>query len=302
MGGAGNIICIGAVNLDRTYRVENVVKEGEAMNCRGYEESWGGKGLNQVVALRCAGEHPIFITKVGQREESSLRELLASKGVDDSHIVPVNGYTNHGVIQMTPQGRTAIIGVPNDEVSFTPEEIGALMEGISWEDTLLLQNEIAHVPAIIRLAKEKGCTVVLNPSPLCDGMREWPLEEVDILILNEAEGQALSGEMLVEEILAALHRRCPKSRIVLTLGERGSIFSNGVERIEQPSVPAEAVDTLAAGDTFTGYFLAVYEKTGDAAAALETAAMAASMVVGRRGAAEIIPVMEEVTGRSLLYN
>lgn len=293
----GRVICIGAVNMDRSYAVTRVVREGEAMNCSGYKENWGGKGLNQVVALRCAGMEPLFYAKVGKRDYEGLKAFLVSKNVDASHIIPVEGHTNHGVIQVTPEGRTAIIGVPNRNVSFTLEEMEEMAAEIGEGDILLLQNEIDHVPHIIRRARKKGCLIVLNPSPLCEEMAQWPLELVDMLILNEDEGQALTGKKDTQEILSSLRVRCPKSRIVLTLGERGSVFLHGSERIEQPGFLVEAVDTIAAGDTFTGYFMAHYIETGSVAASLRIAAKAAAMVVGRQGAAEVIPVMEDV-----LYN
>lgn len=288
------IICMGTINIDRTYRVSRIVSEGEAINCCGFQESFGGKGLNQVIALKRAGIQPLFYTKVGKRDYDSLKKFLDKMGLSDARIFQVEGHTNHGLIQITPQGHTAIVGVPNPEINFTIEEMDRLVEGISADDILVLQNEIDHIPYLMKTAKAKGCTIVLNPSPLCENMAEWPLEYVDILILNETEGQALSGKENIEEVLDVLKKRCHGGKIILTLGEEGSIYQSDSERIIQPRFQVRVVDTIAAGDTFAGYFLAVYIETGSVVRALSTAAKAAAITVSRFGAAEIIPERTEI--------
>lgn len=290
----GRFICIGTVTIDRSYRVSKVVDEGEAVNCCEFQEAFGGKGLNQVIALKRAGAQPLFYTKVGKRDYDNLKKFFEEMGLCGVGISPAEGHTNHGVIQITPQGRTAIIGVSNPEVSFTMEEMDGFVEELSAHDILILQNEIDSIPYLMKAANAKGCTIVLNPSPLCENMAEWPLECVDILILNEMEGQALSGKKNVEDILTVLTKRCGGGTVILTLGEEGSIYQRKKERIIQPRFQVRAVDTIAAGDTFAGYFLAVYMETGSAVKALSIAAKAAAIVVSRFGAAKIIPERAEV--------
>lgn len=288
------ICCIGTVNIDRVYAVARAVRDGEAVTCRKHFSSWGGKGLNQMVALRRAGIEPTLFTKVGRRDHQSLIALLEQNQMDTIGVIPIDGETNYGLIQVNEAGQTAIIGVPSEDIDLSHSEMDQILQGFSAGDVLLVQNEIAEIPYLLQAAKGRGLTVVLNPSPLCAEMRRWPFDCVDILILNQTEGEALSGETTPEAILAALAQKNPGGQIVLTLGERGCFYRGDGQALYQQAIPAEAVDTTAAGDTFTGFFLASYLRTGDARSALATAAKAASIVVARMGAAESIPLRSEV--------
>ena len=59
------------------------------------------------------------------------------------------------------------------------------------------------------------------------------------------------------------------------------------------------VDTTAAGDTFTGYFLAGLARGYDVALCLEQGAKAAAIAVTRPGASPSIPTWEEVRAAAL---
>ncbi len=288
------IICIGAVNLDRTYHVSKAVSIHEAAICQSFSQSWGGKGLNQVVALRCAGEDPIFYAKVDKRDYESLCSFLQNKGISCGNITKIDSFTNHGVIQMMEDGGTAILGAANPEVSFSKKELENILKELGQGDVLVLQNEIEDVPYIIARAKAAGCTICLNPSPICGKLDAWPLELTDYLIVNEAEGRKITGKERQEEILLEFRRKYPDTAVVLTLGSDGSIYQKGSTQLVQNGYPAESIDTLAAGDTFFGYFISAIHQGEGISHALDIASKAAAIVVGRRGAAEIIPVKEEV--------
>ena len=63
--------------------------------------------------------------------------------------------------------------------------------------------------------------------------------------------------------------------------------------MRQPAFPVRAVDTTAAGDTFTGFFLAQIAAGKPVEAALRTAAAAAAIAVSRPGASCSIPTLAE---------
>ena len=66
------------------------------------------------------------------------------------------------------------------------------------------------------------------------------------------------------------------------------------ETITQPVYPAETVDTTAAGDTFTGFFIGGILRGLTIRQAMDMASKAASIAVTRRGAAPSIPDLQEV--------
>ena len=61
-----------------------------------------------------------------------------------------------------------------------------------------------------------------------------------------------------------------------------------------PALKVEAVDTTAAGDTYTGYFLAGLSEGKGARESMELATRAAAITVSRPGAAESIPMASEL--------
>ena len=137
--------------------------------------------------------------------------------------------------------------------------------------------------------------VVLNPSPIADNLKNLPLEKISWFILNEIEGGELSGETEPDKILDKLTALYPHARIVLTLGGDGSVYADTEKRVRQSVYKVQAVDTTAAGDTFTGFFFAAMaEGNVSVEEALKRASKASSISVTRPGAAASIPTLSEV--------
>lgn len=97
-----------------------------------------------------------------------------------------------------------------------------------------------------------------------------------------------------EDIVKKLYKNYPQAKIVLTLGAEGSIFFDGEKLYKQKSYKSQILDTTAAGDTFTGFFIAGVLNGESEEAAMDTAAKAAGIAISRLGAAPSIPTMEEV--------
>ena len=152
----------------------------------------------------------------------------------------------------------------------------------------------ARATFCIRAAHARGMHIILNPSPISPELLTWPLELVEWFILNEIEGKDITGETQPQAILDELLRRYPACHVVLTLGEHGSIYADATQRIYQGIVATHAVDTTAAGDTFTGYFIHALLKGEGVQQALKTAACASAITVSRPGAGRSIPTAEEV--------
>ena len=141
---------------------------------------------------------------------------------------------------------------------------------------------------------ERGMTIIFNPSPVNSTLNSYPLACVDWFLLNEIEGKALTQETEPKRILAVLKALYPNAGIVLTLGEDGAYCMRGDEILYQPAFPVQPVDTTAAGDTFTGYFVTGLSHDEDLSKVMERAAKAAAIAVSRAGAAESIPYANEV--------
>ena len=94
-----------------------------------------------------------------------------------------------------------------------------------------------------------------------------------------------------------LKDKFPNASIVLTLGSQGSLFVNDNLFLRQSAVSVQPVDTTAAGDTYTGFFLSGIFSGRDAGWAMKYASVAAAIAVTRPGAAPSIPSREEVLSK-----
>ena len=287
------ILNIGSMNIDLVYSVEHFVRAGETLASSGMKRFSGGKGLNQSIALGRAGAQVYHAGKIGQ-DGLFLRALLEEAGVDTRHVVVTDGSTGTAIIQVQPDGQNCILLCAGANGEITERDIDAALSGFEPGDLLLLQNEISCINYAMRAAKARGMFVCLNPSPVTDALMNAPLDLVDMFILNEVEAEQLSGGNTPDDMLNGMSRRFPQAVTVLTLGRDGALCRKGAQRYAQPCFPVKAVDTTAAGDTFTGYFLAAFMQGRPVPEALERAACAAAIAVTRAGAAPSIPMCCEV--------
>lgn len=287
-------LVFGSLNIDKVYAVKDFVRPGQTISAAGMELFCGGKGFNQAISLRRAGNEVHFAGAVGQDGEMLL-DKLKENGIDCTFVRQTQGATGHAIIQVSEDGQNCIIILAGANGEITQEDVQKTLAHFDAGDLLVLQNEVAHVPEMIRCAHERGMIVAFNPSPYDEKIAACDISCVDYLLVNETEGAAMAGESDPDAILNVLHARYPQLNVVLTLGGDGSVYqSHTGERFHAGVHRVHAVDTTAAGDTFTGYFLSEMLKSGDAQNALQTAAVAAGIAVSRKGAEPSIPWMNEV--------
>jgi ribokinase len=161
-------------------------------------------------------------------------------------------------------------------------------------DAILLQNEINAMPEIIRAAAKAKLKIFLNPAPMGPEVKSYPLALVSCLVVNEIEGEELSGEKAPERSISKLRKLYPNTEIMLTLGSKGARLEGPEGSWQVDAVKAKAVDTTAAGDTFIGYYLAGLAEGLAKPEAMKLAVKAAALTVSRKGAAESIPFRGEL--------
>jgi ribokinase len=72
------------------------------------------------------------------------------------------------------------------------------------------------------------------------------------------------------------------------------MYIDNEQILHQPAYKVQAVDTTAAGDTFTGFFIGGLLKGITVQDAMEQASKAAAIAVTRPGAAPSIPTFDEM--------
>ena len=291
------ILNFGSLNLDYVYQVEHFVQPGETLASLSRTVKAGGKGLNQSIALARAGASVCHAGCLGTGG-NMLEQLLTKNGVDTGMLLPVREMQGHTVIQVNPEGENCILLFGGSNQCISKEYVRQVLDRFEQGDWLILQNEINGLPLITELAARQGMHIVLNPSPYDRSLEEIDLNRLDWLLLNEIEAEQISGEKMPEKAWEKLHGQYPALSVLITLGSSGStayrVGGGDIETHHEEAVRVKAVDTTAAGDTYTGYFIAGLTAGRTLRACMSEAGRAAGIAVTRPGAAGSIPWRKEL--------
>ena len=296
------ITVVGSLNMDLLVDAPNLPVPGETVHGRSFRRSPGGKGANQACAVARMGMRCAMIGAVGN--DSFGDELLASlqRQEIDVAAVAIRANTSSGVaiiaVDAAGQNQIVVVAGANDTVS--PLEILHHADIFLGSKAVLVQLEIpiAAVEATLRQAKQGRALSVLNPAPYVE-LSDELLRLCDWIIPNEIEAGQLAGVMVCSVDDAAfasrrLRERSGGARVAVTLGAAGvwldtSEFSGHVLGFE-----VQAVDTVAAGDTFIGAFVTRLVEGTDPRDAARFACAAAAISVTRPGAQASVPHRSEV--------
>lgn len=291
------VINIGSINLDYVYKVPHLVSPGETLSASEMMVNLGGKGLNQSIALARAGQPSAHACLISNEHRDLILSKLHTEGIDTSNIKMIDAPNGHAIIQVDQKGENSIILFGGTNQMFSREWIDSVLDGFEKGDVLMLQNEINEMPYIIDQAYNRGINVLLNPSPVSESLLGYPLKKIKWIILNEIEGHQITGKVGVEDIISALLEQNEAIQIVLTLGSKGAIYADSENQLFQQAMETAVVDTTGAGDTFTGYFMAMILEGATIEKALLYASAAASITVSREGAVMAIPQRKEVNAK-----
>ena len=293
------ILSFGSLNIDYVYSVPHFVKIGETLSAKELNVYTGGKGLNQSIALARAGVETYQAGAIGT-DGMFLLEQLKEAGVKTDLVKILDDVrTGNAIIQNDDEGDNCIVLFGGANQAITKEQVDEVFKDFTNEDYLLIQNEINELSYIVEKAKEEGMKIILNPSPMNEKIMKLPLDQIDYFILNEIEAMQILKMDKPEEIdgkyiASLLHERFKDATIVLTLGSEGSVCISDDEYVEQSIYKVKAIDTTAAGDTYTGYFIAGILNGKTIKESMDIASKASAIAVTRQGAAPSIPVLEEV--------
>jgi len=266
---APKICVVGASNIDLISYAPRLPKMGETLPGTRFQMGFGGKGANQAVMAAKLGAEVAMITKVGEdifgRDTLKNYETL---GFDTRYVL----FTDQASTGVAPiwvdesTGNNAIIVVAGANDLLSPADVVAARGAITSAQIVVCQWEcpLETTLAALRIGREAGVMTLFNPAPARGELPPEAYQLSDILSPNESETELLTGRSVATlaeaEAAARILLGRGAGRIVLTLGERGSLLvdENSVQHVPAPNV--QAVDTTGAGDAFMGslaYFLAL---------------------------------------------
>ena len=287
------ILNFGSCNIDYVYNVDHIVIPGETLASTGLELFPGGKGLNQSIAVARAGAGVYHAGCVGE-DGGMLRGVLLGDGVDVSCLKTVSGQSGHAIIQLSSEGQNSILLYSGANGALTEEFIDEVLSNFEEGDFIILQNEMNDIELVIEKAAKKGMSIVFNPAPFSENLKNIDYNKIAYLILNEIEVRGLGEKETPEENLNQIKKLYPDTNIVLTVGSKGCIYSDSDVTFYHPAFSVDVVDTTAAGDTFIGYFIAEISKGTSVTDAIKIATGASALTVSKKGASTSIPFAYDV--------
>ena len=294
------VVVIGSSNIDMVAQVSHLPAPGETVGDANFMQSLGGKGANQAVAAARLGGFVTFVTSLGNDMYADiLKNHFKKEGITTDYIIDdVNHPTGTALIFVADSGENCIAVAPGANYSLLPGSITHFSKVIDEADIIVMQAEIPYetIKKIALSAKKKGKKVLFNPAPACR-IDEELMKAIDILVVNELEAAFISGIEYtgnnLEEIALSLLQAGARNAVI-TLGSQGVYMKNDKEIIQLPGYKVNAIDTIAAGDTFCGALAVICAQREIDRDALSFANAAAAIAVTRSGAQPSIPTLDEV--------
>jgi ribokinase len=295
------IVVVGSSNMDLVVKSPRIPAVGETILGEDFIMTPGGKGANQAVAAAKLGAEVYFVAKLGDDVfgEQSL-DNFEKEGVDTKYVSrSKDAPSGVALITVDRAGDNVIVVAPGANQRLSPEDVKEARSAIASSGALVAQLEVPleTVECAARLAQSSGVPFILDPAP-AQKLSDELLRMVDVLTPNETEAQILTGLEVMDEDSArtaaeSLLERGVKA-VVLTMGAKGFLLSDG-EKIEfVPAIEVNAVDATAAGDAFTGSLAVGLAQGRTLADAALFANHVAALSVTNMGAQSSMPTVEEV--------
>lgn len=301
MSKSAKLAVLGSINADHILNLTHFPRPGETVIGKQYQIAFGGKGANQAVAAGRAGADIAFIACVGADDIGErIRQQLQQDQIDTAPVETVaDEATGVAMIFVNGEGENNIGIYSGANAALTPDCVDRHQQVIADADALLMQLEspLDSVLAAAKIAKAQQTQVILNPAPATHISDEL-LALIDIITPNETEAEILTGIAVKSDedaarAAAVLHSKGIQT-VLITLGRRGVWLSEKGEGVRIPGFSVQAVDTIAAGDTFNGAFITARLEGVLMHDAVRFAHAAAAIAVTRPGAQPSVPWRTEI--------
>lgn len=294
------IIVIGSANTDMVVKAKKLPLPGETLLGGTFFMNAGGKGANQAVAAARLGGNVTLVTKVGndifgkQTVDSLKKEGINTDFVFVDDAAP----SGTALIMVNEEGENCIVVAPGANANLLPADI-SIIKNINEAEIILMQLEIPMetIAAVAKIAKANHQKVIINPAP-AQKLNDELLKGLFLITPNETEATLLTGIKVEDETTASpaaeVFLKKGVQNVIITLGKQGAYFQNADLKIKIPAPIVKALDTTAAGDTFSGAISVALTEGKDWENAIKFAIEAASISVTRMGAQSSVPYRNEM--------
>lgn len=295
-----NICVIGSLNMDLVVNVDTMPKPGQTIIGSNFKEVPGGKGANQAVAMTRLNGNVSMIGKGGEDGfGQTLINSLKNDKVDTTYIQTSKGATGVALITVDKNAQNSIVVSPGANFEVKEDDIDNNIEAIKNSDIVVLQLEtpLNTIKYALNKAKELNKYTILNPAPAVK-LDDEIIKNVDLLTPNETELEIISGVSIEteEDIQKAAQIMIEKGvkELIVTLGSKGSLYINKEKSMFKKAYKVEAVDTTAAGDSYTGALAVALSQDKNIEDAMDFASKVGALSVLKEGAQSSLPTLEDV--------
>ena len=294
------IFVIGSANTDMVVKSAKLPLPGETLLGGTFFMNAGGKGANQAAAAARLGGNVTMVAKVGndifgkQTIDGLQKENINTDFVFVDEVAP----SGIALIMVNDEGENSIVVAPGANANLLPSDIEKVTS-ITEAEIILMQLEIPieTIASVIKNAKANHQNVILNPAP-AQKLNDELLESLFLITPNETEASLLTGIKVDDEVTASLaaHIFLDKGvqNVIITLGSKGAYFQNNKLSLKIDAPVIKAMDTTAAGDTFSGALAVAITEKMEWEKAIQFAVEAASISVTRLGAQSSLPYRNEI--------
>lgn len=288
--------------MDSVVETQSMPRAGETVSGKNVTLIPGGKGANQAYAAGKLGGKVCMVGAVGDDANGhALKENLEKAGVDTSGVSVMKGEsTGQAFISVDEQGENSIIIIAGTNGVVSKELIEKNKKLIEDSDIVIMQLEIPFevVQYVKELAISLGKQVIIDPAPAVENLPETFWKGVDYIKPNKTELAVLTGRKMETKEDLKLGAREMISKgvkgVIVTLGKDGCLFVTEKEEKFFPAGKVKAVDTTAAGDSFTAGFAVALSQGKDQEEAICFGQEVSSIAVTKKGAQTSMPTLDEV--------
>ncbi len=293
-----DVVCFGALNMDKLYRVNRIAREEEESVITGFKESPGGSAANTAVGLARLGIKTGYIGKVSNdREGKLLLDNFKMEGVDTRGIM-VSKEGRSGVVIgfVDVKGERALYVNPsvNDTIEFKEIDLEYARSAKILHLTSFGDKPFKAQKTLVKTLP--NIKVSLDPGELYARKGLTTLKPLIkrsfVVFLNENEIKLLTGENYREGSKTLVNEGV--SIVAAKLGKRGCYVTDGKETHLIEPYKVKVVDTTGAGDAFCAGFLYGLIKNKDLHECGRLGNFVASRCIREAGAREGLPKLSDL--------
>lgn len=294
------ILVIGSLNTDFSISVDKIPVPGQTVNAEKLIINNGGKGANQAFTIGKLGGNVSMLGMVGNDiYGKDLKSSLYRVNVDTNNIYESsNNDTGKAFIYVQNNGENSISIIHGANYEIDDKFIEQNRKLIEDADIILIQLEIPLVAVQKVLEIAVGKMILLDPAPADKEIINFPLSNIYLLKPNLTELETLTSCVIKssEDIINCAKILLNKGikNVIVSLGKDGSLLVNNDGCKYFKAIPAQTIDTTAAGDSFIASIALQLSQDKSLEESISFATKVASLVVTRKGAQESIPTLEEV--------